>query len=91
MKLMRLPLLLFAALAIFRPFELSGQSSRWEVTTQLQAGMYAPTRDLGTRGVVQARMRQAPIIAGLLQLGRSNSPLSVYLASTQALQGGFRA
>lgn len=88
---MRHASVLFLVGALGWPPALSGQGSRWQLTPQLQAGMFIPTRDLGTRGVAQARMRQVPIVAASLELRRSGSPLGLYVASTQALQKGFRA
>lgn len=71
--------------------ELLGQSPRWKVTAEFQAGMFVPTRDLGTDGVTQARNRQAPTISAALRFRRAGAPLGLYLGTTQALQGGFRA
>lgn len=76
--------------AVSWPLEASGQSPSWKVSTHFQAGLYTPTRDLGTRGVAQARMRKAPAMAASLTLRRAGSPLGFYVASTQALRGGFR-
>jgi hypothetical protein len=71
--------------------DLSGQNTRWRVTTELQAGMFLPTRDLGTDGVTRARNRQAPTISATLRFRRTGAALGLYLGTTQALRGGFRA
>jgi hypothetical protein len=81
----------FVALAMSGATTLAGQSSRWTFTTDFQAGLYVPTRDIGTSGVARARMRQAPVVAGFLRLSDAGSPIGLYVATTQALQGGLRA
>jgi len=81
----------FIAVATCGVPPLVAQDPRWVVTTHLQGGLYFPTHVFNSRGNTQARMRQAPVIAASLQLGHAGSPIGLYVASTQALQGGIWA
>ena len=54
-------------------------------------GLLAALAALGTFGVTNARVRAGPAIGGSVRFRRSGSPVGIYVATVQALQGGFRA
>lgn len=80
----------FVALALAAGSPLSAQPSPLVWATDLSAGVFLPTGDLGTVGVTQGRMRQAAVLTAAVHLGHPRSPFGAYLATTQALHGGIR-
>jgi len=87
MSLTRFNWILASFIAASATSALSAQHPRWQLTTEVRAGYFIPTRDLGTTGVTTGRMRSAPTLGASLRVKRSGLPAAVFVATTQALSG----